>query len=796
MVRRRAAVTAGAFRLTWTAPEAATRVTLRVQIRAGTRVVATSSPKQVVVHPPIVVKSRVRPGTVRENPHDVRRVYAGANGTTVVLLAAGTRPPHIGHVLIVAPGGSARHGVLGIVTSIASAGSETVVTTRPAPLQDAYSDYHLTVDDTLGDLATRDLRLGIASSAHEAGLVPAFKCNGVTGPITVDVDLSQIHVVLSLDTSVYSPALQFILEGRPTFTLNSGTSAAVTCTASLTALPIPLGATGLFLEMGPAFSFTIGGSLSAHLAWSPFIGITFFRSLKSGNSQSFALRNGGSASVTGSAGASLGLGLQTSISLGEGPAQLAAITGTVGPVISATFQRDPVAAQTCFDAKATAEADLSAHADVIFKTWDFELGSFTFGDLPLFHTCAGPGDGGPGGNGGGGTGGGGGGDGGGDGGGSASTGSLAASQGSTCAILNGGSVDCWGQNQFGELGNGSPEEYSATPVVVKDIHTAIALTAGDENAVTADRAWPGYACALLAGGSVECWGSDVDGELGDGTTTNSRAVPVEVTGLTNATAISASDVTMNTNGSTAGHTCALTAAGTVYCWGAGYDGQLGNGTKGAAGEYSATPVQVAGISDAVAIATGATTSCALLADGTVDCWGEQEGVVRSATPVPVAGSFRAIAGSGQSYCGLTASGTVDCWGASDVVIPCAIDPFSQCGSGSAGFSTFGPGIGAIAVGADHVCALAAETLECSGWNQYGQLGDGEVNGTAEHPETSTTPVLVSDIGAPVAIVAGTGHTCARLPDGAIDCWGLNDLGQLGDGTRTNSSVPVRVVGIP
>ena len=117
-----------------------------------------------------------------------------------------------------------------------------------------------------------------------------------------------------------------------------------------------------------------------------------------------------------------------------------------------------------------------------------------------------------------------------------------------------------------------------------------------------------HTCALLSNGTVQCWGSNGRGQLGDGTTTQSTT-PVTVSGITNATAIAAG----------AGHSCAVLATGTVQCWGWNSYGQLGNGTT--TDSPTPTPVTVSGITNATAISAGGIYTCAMLASGTVQCWG-------------------------------------------------------------------------------------------------------------------------------------------------------------------------------
>jgi hypothetical protein len=171
---------------------------------------------------------------------------------------------------------------------------------------------------------------------------------------------------------------------------------------------------------------------------------------------------------------------------------------------------------------------------------------------------------------------------------------LAAGQEFTCALLGSGSVRCWGDGSFGQLGNGS-NAGSNVPVDVNGL-----------TGVTAISAYQFSACALVADGSVYCWGRNASGQLGDGTTI-SRNVPVKVDGVTGATAVVAG----------ADHSCAVVAAGAVRCWGANGSGQLGNGTN----TSSLVPVAVSGLSGATAVSAGGPHTCALVAGGTAKCWG-------------------------------------------------------------------------------------------------------------------------------------------------------------------------------
>lgn len=217
----------------------------------------------------------------------------------------------------------------------------------------------------------------------------------------------------------------------------------------------------------------------------------------------------------------------------------------------------------------------------------------------------------------------------------------------SCALA-GGAVHCWGANGFGQLGDATTTDRAA-PVTVPGISGAIAIGAGDY-----------HSCAVLAGGGVRCWGLNTDGQLGDGTTEN-RTAPVEVTGVTGVLELDGGQ----------GFTCARTAT-SVSCWGAGDAGQLGDGSSG----DRPTAAPVPGITGALGIAAGSRHACARLADGTARCWGYgargQLGdgsdisglpVIRR-TPVSVMDldDVAVIAAGGSHTCALGASGAAYCWG--------------------------------------------------------------------------------------------------------------------------------------
>jgi alpha-tubulin suppressor-like RCC1 family protein len=361
--------------------------------------------------------------------------------------------------------------------------------------------------------------------------------------------------------------------------------------------------------------------------------------------------------------------------------------------------------------------------------------------------------------------------------------SVAAGGYHSCAVLAGAQVACWGDNTNGELGNGQTGE-SLTEVPVQGVSNATGVTAGDY-----------HSCALIAGGSVDCWGDNSDGELGDGTTSGPKTcagdpcspTPVTVSGIATATQITASYF----------QSCALLAAGGVDCWGDNANGQLGDGTT----STSSTPVAVAGITTATQIAAGGLHACALLAGGGVDCWGNNlEGqlgngtTTASTTPVAVQGITTAtqIAAGEYHACALLAGGTVDCWGN---------NYDGELGNGTTASSSTPVAVQGITTATqitasyfDTCALLAGGSVKCWGYNFDGELGDGtaagpETCGTLDDP-CSSTPVAVSGIATASQISAGGIHACARLTSGALQCWGGNYDGELGDGTAGYSLLPV------
>ena len=340
--------------------------------------------------------------------------------------------------------------------------------------------------------------------------------------------------------------------------------------------------------------------------------------------------------------------------------------------------------------------------------------------------------------------------------------------GHTCALDSAGGVWCWGENIFGELGDGTTDD-RAMPVHVTGLQEpAKAIAVGGH-----------HTCVLTGGGGVKCWGVNVRGQLGDGSGSENSAVPVDVSGLQSGVSAIATG---------AGHVCALADAGAVRCW-----GMFGGGAT----DDVMLPVAIQGLSSGVrALAGGTSHTCVITAAGGVRCWGSgdwgQLGDAKTLTqaipirdrPVDVvglSGGVKAIAAGDAHTCALTDAGAVECWGANlaNSTRDNAGAPVAVAGLGS--------GVASIATSYWHTCAvMGGGTVRCWGNNDYGQLGDGTRS-------ERFAPVQVGRLSARItAVAAGGYHTCALTSVGGVLCWGSNATGQLGDGTTTDRSRPVEV----
>jgi len=358
----------------------------------------------------------------------------------------------------------------------------------------------------------------------------------------------------------------------------------------------------------------------------------------------------------------------------------------------------------------------------------------------------------------------------------------------TCALLSGGRVRCWGFNSNGELGRGNADAVGeGVPTATGDVDVGAPVT----QIATGQH----HTCALLEGGHVRCWGSNLSGQLGYGNTTAisasappSAAGDVDVGGTV--VQIKAGDAS----------TCALLDTGAVRCWGDNSVGQLGRGNTDLIGDNE-TPASAGDIDlggTATKIAVGDHHACALLGTGSVRCWGDgtsgRLGYASTArigdneTPagagdVDVGGPVVDLAAGGQHTCAILATGAVRCWGAGGGG-RLGYGNTSSVGDterpSSAGDVDLGGIAIQIAAAGLHTCAvLDTGAVRCWGSAQQGRLGHANLAdiGDDETPRTAGDV----DIGGPVTQIAtGAAHTCAIVA-GHVRCWGAAAHGRLGHG---------------
>ena len=384
---------------------------------------------------------------------------------------------------------------------------------------------------------------------------------------------------------------------------------------------------------------------------------------------------------------------------------------------------------------------------------------------------------------------------------------------STCALIEGGRVRCWGQNDQGQLGYGftDPVGDDEHPWEVGDVQLPdglIQLQSGD-----------GHSCGLLASGTeVVCWGLGSSGQLGYGNTENIG--DDEFPSTVPAVQVGASVDFVTTGGS---HTCVTTVAGQVLCWGAGFNGQLGYGNTNSIGDDE-TPAAAGNVMVGAAIvdlSAGINQTCVIQANGALRCWGNNsvgqlgyghtttigdDETPASVTPLTFGEDAVQVTAGFNHTCARFASGNVRCWGGNfsgelgrgdteligDDELATVLMPIDLGGEGT---------VVSIAAGDNHTCALYDDgELRCWGNNFSGQLG----LGTADNLGDDEVPAVADPVDLPGEVIqmdAGGSHTCAVLSDYRVYCWGANHWGQLGlghvdtvgDDELPMSSEPVQVL---
>lgn len=358
----------------------------------------------------------------------------------------------------------------------------------------------------------------------------------------------------------------------------------------------------------------------------------------------------------------------------------------------------------------------------------------------------------------------------------------------SCALMNNGSIKCWGWNFSKQLGQDTGLERDILAPI--DVNTMD----GVANIATAVVAGGNSTCAIISPGKVKCWGSGVSGQAGANVTTDT-ATP-ELLDVFNGGTIVATELAGG-----ASQFCALSSNKAAYCWGSNHLGSLG---PTGAGSTSNVPLMIFGLDgheNAVEeISIGhVNTACALLSDGGVKCWGAnlhgQAGdgnpVYQTVGMVDVVGIDTAVelsSGNGFS-CVILEDGKSKCWGNNTA---------GQLGNGKASSNpspALIPNLSAkyISAGDKHTCVITQDDkVKCWGSHGAGQLGE------ASSESYSKTPVTIQGLESGVGLLqvsSGIYHNCVLNQNSNVQCWGGGSDGQLGDNQTLVTPTPVTVIGL-
>ncbi len=374
--------------------------------------------------------------------------------------------------------------------------------------------------------------------------------------------------------------------------------------------------------------------------------------------------------------------------------------------------------------------------------------------------------------------------------GTATAGTIDAGGSYTCGLISTGRGYCWGLNDHKQLGAVSDsvcfsntdtrtDTLENAPATAVKACSLLPLRLAPTVAFATISAGDSSACGISTTGRAYCWGTNIHGELGNGSL-GLRGIATLVTSALNFTSIS-------TGG---GHTCAIAVGGTGYCWGQDSLGQLGDARL----INSSTPIPVSGGGGPAIFSTisaGGRHTCALLLDGTAFCWGSNDssqlgvgstgGIADTPAQVTTGTRFTSISSGRDHTCAIAVGGAAFCWGS---------NAFGQLGTGAIGAQSPVPvavagglSFARISAGYSHTCGLTTGgAVYCWGENRDLQLGRGPATGSSV---ADGTPVQVSGGGLPAGVTfttvtAGAAHSCGVGSDGFAYCWGSNVFGALGN----------------
>jgi len=342
-----------------------------------------------------------------------------------------------------------------------------------------------------------------------------------------------------------------------------------------------------------------------------------------------------------------------------------------------------------------------------------------------------------------------------------------------CALLDNGSVKCWGRNQYGSTGQGTSSGFIGDEDgEMGDSLSTVDLGAGRTATEISSGSY--HTCALLDDGSVKCWGNNGNGRLGIGNSTNMGDGANEMGGHLPAVDLGTGRTALSISAGNS-HTCAILDSGVLKCWGYNQYGQLGQGHNYPIGDgYSGSDdiqchptlneptdreclarmgdglpaVDLGDGRTAVSVSAGYAHTCAILDNGSVRCWGSN-------------GNGRTGLGTTSGYVGDEAGEMGDNLATVDL------------GSGKTAAS--------VSAGYSHTCAILNDlSVACWGGNSVGQLGIG-TNQDVDTAEEMGSGLQAADLPTSVSssVEAGYTNTCGIIEDGTVRCWGENDNGRLG-----------------
>lgn len=411
---------------------------------------------------------------------------------------------------------------------------------------------------------------------------------------------------------------------------------------------------------------------------------------------------------------------------------------------------------------------------------------------------------------------------------------IAAGKNHTCALLNDGSVSCWGHNSFGSLGSGDGG-HSTAPINIVGLRL-VEIDAGGFST-----------CGTDESGKLQCWGANVYGQLGIGSATQYFSTPQIVLYQGNVTRLLAVDM-----GET--HACATSQLNETWCWGRNNYGQLGTG------DVTSTKVPVKSVlwtngRSTSSVVSGGLHSCALANNNSLNCWGRNSqgqlgdgSVIENTTPRPVTNLNAVDITAGTSHtCGTLVDGSMVCWGSNgDGQLGTTATTDTKSNIPVAVALPAGTKIKEMSAGGNHTCALTfTEEVLCWGNNDSGQLGNNSIDshstpvkvlqlhsaahsggsvsssitdnsalltttfahtdsvthrslsyGTDEQMSSVKETIDLGHFGPIRTVTVGSHHSCLVLIDGHAKCWGVNTHGAVGDGSLTMREHPVDVQGLP